>query len=172
MNSRLSTKHSIDSLAVLLLFAMYVLFLLFLLLFGAGNYKASVKSLDTNNNLYTAASYITTKFRQHDQPGATSLTEFQGCTAICFQEKIGNKTYSTYIYFDQGYLKELFTAVGSQADISMGTQLAQLSDFQAELIDDCFYQITLTDTDGHSSHLLLHSGVPSDHSYAEKEVFS
>ena len=55
MNSRFTRKnHSIDSLAALLLFAMYVLFLLFLMLFGAGNYQASVKSLDTNNNLYTA----------------------------------------------------------------------------------------------------------------------
>ena len=70
MNSRFTRKnHSIDSLAALLLFAMYVLFLLFLMLFGAGNYQASVKSLDTNNNLSTAASYITTKFRQHDIPG-------------------------------------------------------------------------------------------------------
>ena len=70
MNSRFTRKkHSIDSLAALLLFAMYVLFLLFLMLFGAGNYQASVKNLDTNNNLYTASSYITTKFRQHDIPG-------------------------------------------------------------------------------------------------------
>ena len=36
MNSRFTRKnHSIDSLAALLLFAMYVLFLLFLMLFGA-----------------------------------------------------------------------------------------------------------------------------------------
>ena len=155
MNNRFSQKHSIDSLAVLLLFAMYVLFLLFLLLFGAGNYRTSVKSLDTNNNLYTAASYITTKFRQHDQPGTTSVTEFQGCTAICFQEDIEGKAYSTYIYFDHGHLKELFTAAGSQADISMGTQLAELSDFRAEAVEDSFYQI---------SRLLLHPGVPSEHS--------
>lgn len=45
MNSRFTRKnHSIDSLAALLLFAMYVLFLLFLMLFGAGNYQASVKA--------------------------------------------------------------------------------------------------------------------------------
>ena len=53
-------------------------------LFGAGNYQASVKSLDTNNNLYTAASYITTKFRQHDIPGMTSLTELQGTQAVSY----------------------------------------------------------------------------------------
>lgn len=166
MNTRFSQKHSIDSLATLLLFAMYILFLVFLLLFGAGNYQASVKNLDTNNNLYTAASYITTKFRQHDLPGSTSVTELQGCTAICFQEDIEGKDYSTYIYFDDGHLKELFTAADSQADISMGTQLAELADFQVEMVEDSFYRITLTDTDGRSSSFLLHPGVPADTGFA------
>ena len=137
MISRFNQKnHSIDSLAALLLFAMYVLFLLFLLLFGAGNYQTSVKSLDTNNNLYTAASYITTKFRQHDIPGKTSLTELQGTQALCFQEDIEGKAYCTYIYFDGSHLKELFTAEGSQADFSMGTDLVQLQDFQIEAVEN------------------------------------
>ena len=136
MNSRFTRKnHSIDSLAALLLFAMYVLFLLFLMLFGAGNYQASVKSLDTNNNLYTAASYITTKFRQHDIPGMTSLTELQGTQVLCFQEAIEGKDYCTYIYFDGSHLKELFTASDSRADLSMGTNLAQLQDFQIVVLD-------------------------------------
>ena len=166
MITRFSQKHSIDSLAILLLFAMYVLFLLFLLLFGAGNYQASVKSLDTNDNLYTAASYITTKFRQHDQPGSASIAEVQGRTTLCFQEDIEGKAYSTYIYFDDCHLKELFTASGSQADLSMGTELAQLGDFHAETVGDSFYRITLTDTDGHISSFLLHPGVPADNSIA------
>lgn len=162
MISRFNQKnHSIDSLAALLLFAMYVLFLLFLLLFGAGNYQASVKSLNTNNNLYTAASYITTKFRQHDVPGKTSLTELQGTQTLCFQEDIEGKAYCTYIYFDGSHLKELFTAEGSPADLSMGTDLAQLQNFQIEAVENTFYKITLTDTDGHSSCFLLHPGIPA-----------
>ena len=141
MNSRFTRKnHSIDSLAALLLFAMYVLFLLFLMLFGAGNYQASVKSLDTNNNLYTAASYITTKFRQHDIPGMTSLTELQGTQVLCFQEAIEGKDYCTYIYFDGSHLKELFTASDSRADLSMGTNLAQLQDFQIDALENTFLQ--------------------------------
>lgn len=162
MNSRFTRKnHSIDSLAALLLFAMYMLFLLFLMLFGAGNYQASVKSLDTNNNLYTASSYITTKFRQHDIPGKTSLTELQGTQVLCFQEAIEGKDYCTYIYFDGSHLKELFTASDSRADLSMGTNLAQLQDFQIDALENTFYRITLTDTDGHCSSFLLHPGVPA-----------
>ena len=99
MNSRFTRKnHSIDSLAALLLFAMYVLFLLFLMLFGAGNYQASVKSLDTNNNLYTAASYITTKFRQHDIPGMTSLQSFREHRFFAFRKLLRGKiTALTFI---------------------------------------------------------------------------
>ena len=95
MNPRFSKTHNIDSFAALLLFALYVLFLLFLLLFGAGNYRASVQSLNTGNNLYTASSYITTKFRQHDRSGCISLEEVQGIQTLCFKETISEKEYST-----------------------------------------------------------------------------
>lgn len=159
MISRFSKKHSIDTFAALLLFALYVLFLLFLLLFAAGNYRISVENQSTNQNLYTAVSYITTKFRQHDQPQGISLEQVQDIPALCFHETINETPYTTYIYFHENQLKELFTAEDSLADLSMGTPLAQLSSFQVEWIEQQFYQITLTDETGHSSCFLLHPGV-------------
>lgn len=162
MNRKAAQTHTIDSLAALLLFAMYVLFLVFLLLFGAGSYQSSVKGLNTNNNLYTAASYITTKFRQHDQPGTVTLTEVQGKQALCFSECISGKDYCTYIYFDGSHLKELFTAADSQADFSMGTSLAQLDGFLVENEEEDFFRVTLTDPDGHTSSFLLHPGTPEE----------
>lgn len=164
MNPRISHKHSVDSISTLLLFGLYVLFLLFLLLFGAGNYKAAVQDLDTGNNLYTAASYITTKFRQHDEAGSVSLENIQGTQALCLQETINQKSYVTYIYFWQNSLKELFTASDSQADLSMGTTVAALSDFQTEILNGTFFHFTLTDENGQSSSFFLHAGAPdSDH---------
>ena len=77
---------------------------------------------------------------------------------LCFQEAIEGKDYCTYIYFDGSHLKELFTASDSQADLSMGTNLAQLQDFQIDTLENTFYRITLTDTDGHCSSFLLHPG--------------
>ncbi len=162
MNPVFSRKHSMDSLATLLLFALYVLFLLFLLLFGAAGYQASVKNLDTNNNLYTAASYITTKFRQHDQDSSIFIADLQGTNALCFQETINKKNYSTYIYFYDNHLKELFTAADSQADISMGTSLAELNDFTVSMEYNGFYKITLTDSRGQTSSFSLHAGVPGE----------
>ena len=68
-----------------------------------------------------------------------SLEDFQGTRALCFRERISQKDYCTYIYFYEGALKELFTAADSHADLSMGTSLAQLSDFQIENIEDTFF---------------------------------
>lgn len=161
MNTSFSHRHNIDSLATLLLFALFVLFLLFLLLFGAGSYQASVQGLDTGNNLYTAVSYITTKFRQHDQADSISVTEFQGTTALCFREDIDGTDYFTYIYLYEDHLKELFTAADSSADLSMGTSLAELSDFTIDTVNNSFYKITLTDQNGTVSSFWLHPGVPS-----------
>lgn len=87
----------------------------------------------------------------------TSLTELQGTQVLCFQEAIEGKDYCTYIYFDGSHLKELFTASDSQADLSMGTNLAQLQDFQIDALENTFYRITLTDTDGHCSSFLASS---------------
>lgn len=161
MNTSFSHRHSIDSLAALLLFALFILFLLFMLLFGAGSYQASVRGLDTGNNLYTAASYITTKFRQHDQTDSISVKEFQGTTALCFCEDIEGKDYFTYIYLYEDHLKELFTAADSGADLSMGTSLAELSDFTVDTVNNSFYKISLTDQEGTVSSFWLHPGVPS-----------
>ena len=161
MNTSFSHRHSIDSLAALLLFALFILFLLFMLLFGAGSYQASVRGLDTGNNLYTAASYITTKFRQHDQTDSISVKEFQGTTALCFCEDIEGKDYFTYIYLYKDHLKELFTAADSGADLSMGTSLAELSEFTVDTVNNRFYKISLTDQEGTVSNFWLHPGVPS-----------
>ena len=97
MNTSFSHRHSIDSLAALLLFALFILFFCFLFgLFILGRYgqltQVSVRGLDTGNNLYTAASYITTKFRQHDQTDSISVKEFQELQHYVFARTLRGKT--------------------------------------------------------------------------------
>ncbi len=142
---------------------MYVLFPPVLLLLVQGNYKASVNGTETNNNLYTATSYITTRFHQQTRGRSCVTGGFSGHqSSLFFRERISQKDYCTYIYFYEGALKELFTAADSHADLSMGTSLAQLSDFQIENIEDTFFRITLEDRTGHTSTFFLHPGLPAN----------
>ena len=49
----------------------------------------------------------------------------------------------------------------SQASASAGTSISQLSDFQAENLDNGFYRISLKSATGISAHFLLHSTAES-----------
>ena len=136
MKKTAQTSHPISGLFSLLLFGLFVLFLLIMLLFSAQIYQRSIKKTDSETDLGTISSYITTKFR-HDT--------------------INNQDYITYLYLDDGSLKELFTATGSSAQANAGTMIASLSDFQIEEKGNGFYYIFLQNTVGNTSEFFLHS---------------
>lgn len=162
MNRTKPRRHSIDILFSLLLFGMFVLFILLLLVFSARTYKSSVKGLGENNNLHTAAVYLTTKFRQHDTNNSVRLADFQGSPALCLSDTIDGEEYVTYIYLQNKELKELFTVQGSAATAEMGMPVAELADFDITKTQEGFYQIIMESLDGAHSRLLLHPGTPAD----------
>lgn len=141
----------------LLLFGLFVLFLLIMLLFSAQIYQQSIKKADSETDLGTISSYITTKFRQHDVQDGIFTDELNDIPALCFRDTINNRDYITYLYLDDGSLKELFTASGSSAQANAGTVIASLSDFQIEEKGNGFYYIFLQSTVGNTSEFFLHS---------------
>ena len=130
MKKRLITRHPVAELASLLLFGIFVLFLLLMLLFSARIYQQTVKNTNAENTLGTAVSYLTTKFRQHDTVNGIFTGKLDNLSALCFRDTLNDQDYITYIYLDQGNLKELFTSDSSSANASAGTTIAQLSDWQ------------------------------------------
>ena len=83
--------------------------------------------------------------------------ELNDIPALCFRDTINNRDYITYLYLDDGSLKELFTATGSSAQANAGTMIASLSDFQIEEKGNGFYYIFLQNTVGNTSEFFLHS---------------
>ena len=86
MKLKKNTGHSISSLFSLLLFSVFALFLMLMLLFSARVYQQTVKQTDSDSGLGTAITYLTTKFRQHDQADrifSGSLDDIQNF-AFCF----------------------------------------------------------------------------------------
>lgn len=165
---------SISSLFSLLLFGSFTLFLLLMLLFSARVYQNTLAQTASDSDLGTAVTYLTTKFRQHDQSGGIFTSSLDGTPALCFRDHIKDTDYITYIYLKDGNLMELFTASDSQASSSAGTAIAALSDFQAEEADNGFYRITLTSTRQITSRFFLHSTAADadETSSTEKEASS
>ena len=143
MKLKKNTDHSISSLFSLLLFGIFVLFLMLMLLFSARIYQQTVKQTDSDSELGTAITYLTTKFRQHDQADEIFSGTLDGTPALCFRDKINEKDYITYIYLKDENLMELFTASDSQASSSAGTVISSLSDFQVKEMEHGFYRLSL-----------------------------
>lgn len=149
--------HSVPALFSLLLFGLFALFLLMMLLFSARAYQQETVFSQTEDSLDTASAYITTKFRQHDTSGGIFTDKLKGFPALCFRDTLDGKDYITYLYLDQNSLKELFTAVDTEISPDAGTLIAELSDFQAEALDNGFYHISLQSIDDRKSDFYLHS---------------
>jgi hypothetical protein len=162
MKRHTAIHHSVETIFSVLLFGVFILFLLLMIVFSANVYRTAVAGQEENYNLRTAQTYLITKFRQHDEPGNVCIEEFQGFQALSFQENIKDKDYKTYIYLQDGQLKELFTTPDSNASADMGTVIASLKIFDPEEASQDFYRIYMEDDNGASGTVFLHPGLPVD----------
>ena len=154
-------RHSIDNLFSVVLFGIYTVFLLLMIIFCAQAYKSFVSGESENNNLHTAAAYVTAKFRTCDTEGDIFLGQVEDLPALCMTSSAGEQEYITYIYLHDGTLKELFASADTPVFPQMGTDIASLVSFEVNSLTEDFYQIFLEDENGHNRRILLHTGCPA-----------
>lgn len=124
-------KHTVDILFVITLFAVFAISVMTLTGVGARVYESIVNRMDENFNSRTAFTYISNKVHQSDADGNVTLGEFSGVEALIIAEEIDNITYNTYLYYYDGYLKELFTRAGQNFDPKYGDDILALEGFEA-----------------------------------------
>ena len=78
-----------------------LIFLLVMLLFSAQAYRTATKGTQQNNNLYTASSYISVKFHQHDSSQSIFTDTVDGSPALCMTDTVNDQQYITYIYLKE-----------------------------------------------------------------------
>lgn len=162
MESNQEKRHIVDILFVLALFGVFVLSALILVILGANVYKNTVASMSQNFESRTACSYITEKVRQSDLYDSISIGTLEGTQALVFTQEIQGSLYGTYIYYDNGELKELFMREGSNIGnnpLEAGTAIMELKDFSLEMINDKLLSVHLTTTKNETKtvYISLHS---------------
>lgn len=121
----------------LLLFGVFVLFLILMLLFSARIYQQTVKQTDSDSGLGTAATYLTTKFRQHDRGDEIFPVPWMIFRLFVSGRYQRKRIYHVYLPKNDS-LMELFTAKGSQASSDAGTVISQLSNFRFSEMENGF----------------------------------
>lgn len=133
-----------DTVFVLILFAVFVITALFISSSGALAYKNAVDQMETRFNRQTCISYITAKLRANNESGKISIGELDGIEALCITDTFGEEEYVTYIYQYEGMVREMFCNANISLDPITGSALteAKALEFSA---DGNLFTVMLTD---------------------------
>lgn len=138
--------HSMDTVFVLILFAVFVITALFISTSGALAYKNAVSQMETRFNRQTCISYITAKLRANNEAGKISIGELDGISALCITDTIGDEKYVTYIYQCDGMVREMFCNAEISLDPNTGSALTEAKALEFSR-DGNLFTVSLTDND-------------------------
>ena len=158
MNDKKEKPHIVDVLFVLALFGVFTLSALVLVILGANIYKQTVSHMTSNYDSRMACSYFAEKIRQNDLASSVELGELYDTEALVFSQEINGETYATYLYYHDGYLKELFMKKGSNIGdnpLAAGNPIMALEHLDMELISDNLLKIYFTLAPGQEQHVYL-----------------
>lgn len=116
-------RHSMETVFTMITFLVYALAMVVFVLLGASVYRSVTEQMQIHQAQRTAESYLREKIRQNDCAGAVSIRELQGRQVLQIEETIQNQKYRTYIYVEDGELRELFLPAGKKLQLQNGTPL-------------------------------------------------
>ena len=128
MRKHIENRHIVDTLFVLTLFAVFSICSMLLIAFGANIYQKTINNYEEHFNISTSVAYINEKIRQNDDSGAIELSSFGSSDAFRITSYYNDVKYYTYIYMDDGYLKELYAKSESKLSPKAGKKLLKLCD--------------------------------------------
>lgn len=140
-------KSIVDALFLLALFGVFLISALFIVLFGAKIYKSTIKSSEESFANRTCYTYITEKIRQNDNLNGISINDDGNTSIITLTKNVSNKDYATYLYCDDGFLKEYTTLATNDLNKSAGTKIIELDKMSAEECNPNLYKFTLEGKD-------------------------
>lgn len=140
----------------LLLFLVFSVMMLLVLLFGASAYKNITTSLEQQYRERTCLNYIAAKVRNCDSAGKVYITDVPGVPALAMDEGTGDIVYTTYIYYYNGSLYELYIEKDSQFSPSDGFSILPLDDVAIEQMTDSLFKVECT-ANGRTAEILINT---------------
>ena len=148
-------RHSIDTVFVLVLFAVFAVSVLMVLMLGVSSYNDITDRMEDNYENRTAAAYIAEKMRQSGGGDCVYIGQYSGCEALIFEETIDGEDYATYIYHCDGKVREMFTFKDNYLEPETGEAIVDAKGMSLEIVDDDLIRVTVEMDDDSCSSVLL-----------------
>ena len=143
MTKKNRTMHTIDMIFPLLFLLLFCLCALLVVLQGARIYEKTAAGLQENYTVRTAASYLREKVRKCGNDSQAAVEEIDGRQVLVLDSDQGGETYATYIYEEDGSLKELFMKKDDFTGLSGGQELTRLDTFSVEKPEEDLLEFTV-----------------------------
>jgi hypothetical protein len=117
--------------------------------------------MNENYEVRTTTSYLAEKLRQHDAAASVAVQDLDGVRALALSENAQGSTYTTYIYYYDGALRELLVAADASCTLSAGQSIVTLSAFSVEESGDGLLHITFSDSGGTAHEQYLSYSTPA-----------
>lgn len=128
-------KRRIDTIFVMVIFCVFAISVLMVLMLGASIYRNMTETSRENQSERTALAYIWTKVKNNDNADTFSVGEFNGLSALFYDETIGDRLFRTAIYLHDGWVTELFADPELGLDPDAGVQIMRLDDLSFDELD-------------------------------------
>lgn len=154
---KIKSHNSISELIfTIALFAVFLISGVLLVFFGAGVYQKTTSESNINDTIVTSLSYIQEKVRQCDHEDSVKVVNSNGITALALCSTYNDEKYITYIYYDNGGLKELFIKDGQEIIPSGGETITEINDLSIT-DNNSLINIILTDTQDNTHELYINA---------------
>lgn len=149
------TTYTVDTIFVLVLFAVFAITVLFVLMSGAGVYKDTHNVMTERYQERTCLSYLTAKVNHYDETGKVYVADVNGVQALAVDEEMGGTTYTTYIYCTDGSVKEIMVEKGASFELDAGLDIIAAKKLEFETKDNLLKVICTGET-GKTAFVTLH----------------
>lgn len=146
------TRH-IYTLFSLTLFLLFVIGSFFVVTYEIKGYQHIYESGTLQDDLTTPLAYLNTKIKSYDQKDAISIVEIDHISCL----SLSTLKTTTYIYYQDGYLKEYYTLSKQKPVLDEGTALFALDDFSMEEQHHLFHFVVYKDGLSQDVSLYKHS---------------
>lgn len=135
--------HTIDILFPLLFILLFCFCALLVVLQGARIYEKTAAGLEENYTVRTAVSYLQEKVRECGDSSKITVQEMSGRQVLVIEADVNVESYASYIYQEDGYLKELFTKKETFSGLQGGQELVALDTFLVSRSEEDLLQFDL-----------------------------
>lgn len=118
-----------------------------LIMVGANVYSHTASAMNENYEKRIDISYITEKIKQWDEQNSISIGTFHNKTVLIHTEMTAGKKYYTYIYQENGALRELMIRDGLDTKKVQGEEIVPVKGFEIKEQNQ-MYDIRITGEDG------------------------